>query len=509
MLAAASAASGDVGAKVDHALREARANRLESAEQELREALASEPDSVSALYALGLVRLQRGDARGAREVLTRCVALDRAHGEPRLALGKAEFRLGKRDSAQRSVDEAARLGAGSAAVLIGAGIVYSEMGLHAKAAAAFESAIPLAGADPAPRAGLIRALVQGSGRRRAAELAQGWRSQPDLTAAAHNEIGIAFAEARVYREAIEEFRAAMRTEPSHPEAGANLAMAYYYAQEFPEASATLRTLLERQDSAALRYLLGLTLESMRRPDEAVEAFSAAARLDPGRADAWLHLGRIALDKHLAGEAQRCFGEARARCTDGACVEALIGLGTAYKLLGQGRQAEEAYQEAVRRAPRDFTGYLYLGDALIRARRYEEAVEPLGKAVQLEPRSSLYHYMYAYALMHGGDQGGPEAVTHLREAIRLDPANGLAWYRLGLIRSKAGQYGEAAPLLAKAVDLEPKLKEAHYQLGVALQKLGKAEESRTQFAEYRKLSQSSIEEGSRLFMEFERTSGRGR
>ncbi len=356
--------------------------------------------------------------------------------------------------------------------------------------------------DLKARIALIRSLLQSSQSRQASEFAARWRKEAVGSAALHVEIGIAFAEARVYADAIEEFRAALKQAPAQDDVMYNLALAYYYHQEFAEAERCSRQMLASKEAAAPRHLLGLVLERTGRQQEAKAEFAHFARLAPASADPYVHLGRIALEEKGYAEARRAFSEARARCNGTECVEALIGLGAAYKLEGAHEQATNAFREAIERAPKHAAGYLYLGDALIRARRYHDAATPLRKAVELDPSSSLGHYMLAYALMEAG-LASDEAAFHLQEAIRLDPSNGLAYYRLGLLLGKAGDPRQAVPLLTKATALEPKLKEAHYQLGIALQKLGKHALAREEFAAYRRLSESAVQESSRIMMEMER------
>jgi predicted CXXCH cytochrome family protein len=64
----------------------------------------------------------------------------------------------------------------------------------------------------------------------------------------------------------------------------------------------------------------------------------------------------------------------------------------------------------------------------------------------------------------------EAERVLVEATRLDPANGEAWYSLGLLLAEENRLREAADALEEAVRLAPRAR-VYFNLGVALQKLG--------------------------------------
>src|SRR5439155_4714786 len=150
------------------------------------------------------------------------------------------------------------------------------------------------------------------------------------------------------------------------------------------------------------------------------------------------------------------------------------------------------EQAIQQDPQDYLPYVYLRDVLIKAGKFREAEGPLKRALELKPDSGLAHYMYAYGLLKGNPQRVSEAMASLREAIRLDPQNPLAYYRLGLIHSMAKEYSPAAALLEKAVALDTHLKEAHYQLGLAYQKLCKIELAGSEFRIIQALREKSLQ-----------------
>ena len=78
----------------------------------------------------------------------------------------------------------------------------------------------------------------------------------------------------------------------------------------------------------------------------------------------------------------------------------------------------AFERVIEQEPQDAEGYLYLGDALIRANNFEGALRPLEKALELKPDSSLGHYMYAYSILKGESPNNSLATHHLEEALRL-------------------------------------------------------------------------------------------
>jgi Flp pilus assembly protein TadD len=115
-------------------------------------------------------------------------------------------------------------------------------------------------------------------------------------------------------------------------------------------------------------------------------------------------------------------------------------------------------------------------------------------------------MYAYSLLkRSPDSVPPEAVSSLEAAIRLDPANGLAYFRLGTIYVRRGDYKRAETLLRTAVRLDPELKEAQFQYATTLQKLGQSELARVHFEQFRALNGKRAAEDGLMMEELRRVS----
>lgn len=121
---------------------------------------------------------------------------------------------------------------------------------------------------------------------------------------------------------------------------------------------------------------------------------------------------------------------------------------AHRILGQtlACQGDEAAAEHSLRAclaldPRNADAHFLMAGmwASTPARR-EEALTHAREAVRLDPNEPMYHLILGHAL-EDRDPAGAEAA--LREALRLDPACGQARFRLALVRSGRGDYDGAA------------------------------------------------------------------
>ncbi len=98
----------------------------------------------------------------------------------------------------------------------------------------------------------------------------------------------------------------------------------------------------------------------------------------------------------------------------------VGLADLYRALGREAEAEALLRETVLMIPEAAAAHHALGLALIRQKRYGEALESLKRAAGLEPAQPRYTYVYAVALQ---SMGGPEEARKILEnALHSNPSN---------------------------------------------------------------------------------------
>ncbi|SPE36220.1 TPR repeat-containing protein [Candidatus Sulfopaludibacter sp. SbA3] len=97
---------------------------------------------------------------------------------------------------------------------------------------------------------------------------------------------------------------------------------------------------------------------------------------------------------------------------------------------------------------------------------QKALDAFNKALALKPDDAGIHNNYALALAK--DKKFPEAQTELQKAAQLDPPNGGKYYfNLGALLVNASQYDPAGEAFKKAIELTPTYADAYYQYGVCL------------------------------------------
>jgi protein O-GlcNAc transferase len=107
----------------------------------------------------------------------------------------------------------------------------------------------------------------------------------------------------------------------------------------------------------------------------------------------------------------------------------------------------------------------LGVAIAEQDRIAEAIVPMQKVVQLEPKDAEAHRNLATALKEIGQLDAAE--THFRKAIALNANDPLSYVALAKILNEQKNYTAAEKYCRKAIDLKYDIAEAHDQLGIAL------------------------------------------
>jgi tetratricopeptide (TPR) repeat protein len=147
------------------------------------------------------------------------------------------------------------------------------------------------------------------------------------------------------------------------------------------------------------YMLGLSAWKSGDLPRAESAFVRSLELDAGHVKSLLNLSRVLLD---AGRPR----DARERVTAALALDSTSGEG--YRLLGRVRaalnqpnEAIVAYRLALSRQPDDVWSMNNLGLLLVQQQRYDEALGPLSRAVQLDSGVAVFHNNLGIALEHTG------------------------------------------------------------------------------------------------------------
>ncbi len=165
---------------------------------------------------------------------------------------------------------------------------------------------------------------------------------------------------------------------------------------------------------------------------------------------------------------------------------------AMKLLQSGNteQADKVLRNALAQN-RDNVDALYLlGMVGCRTQRWVEAVELIGRAVELEPRRVKYFNDLGEAQVALGRF--EDAVSSFRALLSEEPENALALFNLGRVCVLQGQPAEAIPHIERAISAQPEFVEARRGLASLLLESGRAADAVAQYEEILRQAPDDIE-----------------
>jgi len=167
--------------------------------------------------------------------------------------------------------------------------------------------------------------------------------------------------------------------------------------------------------------------------------SFARRIDPSDAGAYNNLGVLYFRKGLTDEAIVAFS--RALALDERMGVARRNLEIAYGESGILERRLHDLEERLRANPEDLEALVQSGIAEKTAGRLERAHALFQRAIDLDPDSSVLHFLLAETLYNRGLH--EEAMRSVRRSIELNPENPDALYLIGFILGDLGRSEEAA------------------------------------------------------------------
>lgn len=141
-----------------------------------------------------------------------------------------------------------------------------------------------------------------------------------------------------------------------------------------------------------------------------------------------------------------------------------------------KKSIELYKKAVALDDSLAIAHAGLGYALMMARKYDEAIAKMERALELEPNSADVIYTYANILIYTGR--GEEAISFFKNAMRLNPRPPNVYLRhLAVALRDTGRYEEAIAQLKKAIEREPRDIMSYIVLASTYSMAGREQEAR--------------------------------
>ena len=325
------------------------------------------------------------------------------------------------------------------------------------------------------------------------EAAQAWRGvieQNPKDAGAFASLGVVLAKEGKYGEAAAADRKAIALEPDLPGVQLNLGLAEFKQGHFEAALAPLRAALAADpNNAQATALLGLSCYGAKRFSEAVKYLSVAAASDPSNTELHQTLAQSCLLAKNYSCALAEFQKLQQINPNSWAVHMFTG----EALDGEDRTGDAIveFQKAVDLAPHQPELHFALGYLYWKTQQYDAAAEAFNAELSNVPENAqALAYLGDIAMQKGDDE---QALKLLRKAARLQNDSRLAYLDIGAILEDQKKYSQALSPLRRAIEIDPAQPDAHFRLGRAYQLLGNKAAADKEFAEVRKLKQKQAED----------------
>ena len=241
------------------------------------------------------------------------------------------------------------------------------------------------------------------------------------------------------------------------------------------------------DHALGRLTLADTLDRMKQPERANEAYAQIPATSPLKLNADIQIG---LNLEQMGK-----GDEALKHLDGAMkahpddIDVITALGNVQRSRKKYEEATETYTKAIaligsRPLQNYWTTFYFRGTAFERAKHWDKAEADLKKALELVPasqpgaRAQVLNYL-AYSWVDQ-NMNIDEAFKMLKQAVDASPRDGMIIDSLGWAYYRLGRWDDAVRELEKAIELKPGDPTINDHLGDAYWRAGRRLEGKFQW-----------------------------
>jgi len=239
-----------------------------------------------------------------------------------------------------------------------------------------------------------------------------------------------------------------------------------------DAIAQLQT-LEASEPATKGLALELGTAYYKKSDfiKAVEYLKKATAADPANGEATQLLG---LSYYLGGHPADAIPllEKVQGWFPRANVDAAYILGICYIQTKDYPQARKAFGKMFDVPPDSAASYLFTAQMLLRQEFDPVAEEYAQKAVALDPKLPLAHYLLGELYIYKSRI--PEAIAEFQKELAINPAHAPTYYKLADAYSRVQKYEDAERLLQRSIWLDSSSTGPYILLGKVLEKKGEFE-----------------------------------
>ena len=282
-------------------------------------------------------------------------------------------------------------------------------------------------------------------------------------------------------------------DPSNEDNAYDLALAYLEQGSLAKSRTIITASLAAHDRADFHNLLGELEAKEGHIEAAAEQYRTAARMNPSEKNLF-DLGTHLLQYRGFEAALTVFSYGVGRYPGSAKLN--VGLGIAYYSLGKYDEAIEQLCRAVDLNPSDTRALEFLGRMYdVAPGKATEVSSRLARFAHEYPDNAAANYYYAVSLrQRSNGRLDPESEKKVEEllerSIKINPAFADAHFELGLLYEDEKQDANAIREYLAAIKLKPGPSKFHYRLARMYQRDG---DSQLAAAEYRKFQELKAHE----------------
>lgn len=288
----------------------------------------------------------------------------------------------------------------------------------------------------------------------------GAESESAGSAEEHYKLGVEHMDRGWYKDAVQEFKEALRLNPESADAHFNLGIVYRARELYEEAIMALTEALRlKPGNATAHFNLGKVYKALVRYPEAIAELEAALKIDPEFPKAYASLD-IARKKEVL-------------LKNPEDVKGYLALGDVLVEQRRNKESVVAFRAALKYDPLSIEGHSSLGKAYRRLRMYRESIMEFRKVLMLDEDNAKAHTLLGKAYRALGKH--EDSLMEFHRAIEIDPS-AEALYTLGFAYIELRMFKEARPVLEESIKADPEHATAHFHLGTVYQELGMMRES---------------------------------
>jgi Tfp pilus assembly protein PilF len=445
------------------------------------------PNNAAAHSLAGIIAERENDLKTAEKHFALAARLQPKSPETRNNYGAILLRLNRRAEAAREFAASLAVNPNQPSALVNLAQIRFAANDFEAARALFEKAKFLQPDAEIARALLIISLRTKNAERAKSDFADYFSLAKDAAKqAARIELGLLLLENELFAEAVRELEAALALDASNIAARVHLSRAYLRQKNIRAAGRLLETAVASgADDARIYAALAEIYQAGGFMENAIPAMRRAIEKEPNNEFWRAQYGMLLIDSRAPAAAVVRLAEAVKEFPNSARL--WLALGIAEQIDGKITHAQRSFEKSLQLEPKSVPALAYLATSLIEQAQYAEAVKLYERALAVEEKNAVLHYLLADTLLKIAGSDAKLIEKHLVRAVELDQKLSSAHLALGKLYARAENWQKAADEFQQAVSFAPELAEAYYQLGRALARLKRADESRVALDRFKRLN----------------------